>query len=127
MTLVLDAGAFLAVERGDRQVMALIKRERLAQRAPRTHGGVVGQVWRGGSGRQANVARLLAAADTVPLDEDLGQLVGILLARTGGRDVIDAAIVLVAHDDDDEILTSDLEDLKVLAEAAGVSVEIVPV
>jgi len=58
--LVLDAGAFLAVERGDRDVLALVKRERLAGRAPVTSGGVIAQVWRGGHGRQAQVARMLA-------------------------------------------------------------------
>src|SRR5712691_9527503 len=42
--LVLDAGAFVAVERGDRDVVALIKRERLADRVPVSHGGVVAQV-----------------------------------------------------------------------------------
>jgi hypothetical protein len=51
MTLVLDAGAFLAVERGDREVIALLERERLNQRAPLSHGGVVAQIWRDGSGR----------------------------------------------------------------------------
>ena len=45
--LVLDAGAFVAVERGDRDVVALIKRERLAGRVPVSHGGVVAQVARG--------------------------------------------------------------------------------
>lgn len=124
MSLILDAGAFFAVERGDRRVMALIKGERLAQRSPRTHGGVIGQVWRGGSGRQANVARLLAAVDTVALDEDLGRRVGVALARTGGSDVIDAAVVLVAREDD-QILTSDVEDLRILAAAASVYVDIV--
>ena len=48
--LVLDAGAFVAVERGGRVVVALIKRERLAGRPPVTSGGVVAQVWRGGRG-----------------------------------------------------------------------------
>ena len=67
--LVLDAGAFVAVERGDRGVVALIKRERLAGRAPLSHGGVVAQVWRGGTGRQAPVDRLLAGVDIAALDE----------------------------------------------------------
>ena len=39
--LALDAGAFLAVERGDRDVVALVKRERMAGRLPVTSGGVV--------------------------------------------------------------------------------------
>ena len=60
MTMLLDAGAFVAVERGDRDVVALVKRERLAQRSPLSHGGIVAQIWRGGSGRQSEVARLLA-------------------------------------------------------------------
>jgi hypothetical protein len=124
--LILDAGAFVAVERGDRDVVALIAGERRLGRAPLTHGGVVGQVWRGGAGRQANLARLLAGVEVRPLDEALGKRAGVLLARTGGHDVIDAAVVLLAADDD-EILTTDPADLESLAAASGVHVEIVPV
>ena len=50
--LLLDAGALIAVERADREVIALLKRERLAGRSPLTHGGIIGQVWRGGTGRR---------------------------------------------------------------------------
>ena len=64
--LVLDAGAFVALERGSRDVVALIKRERLAGRSPTTSGGVVAQVWRGGSGRQVPMARLLAGTTWLP-------------------------------------------------------------
>ena len=39
MTLVLDSGALIAVDRGDRTLVALIKRQRLAGRIPVTHGG----------------------------------------------------------------------------------------
>ena len=39
--LLLDAGAFLAIERNDRDVIALIKSELIANRAPKTHGGIV--------------------------------------------------------------------------------------
>lgn len=124
--LILDAGAFVAVERGDRDVVALVKRERLSGRAPVTNGGVVGQVWRGGSGRQAPVARLLAGVDVVPLDDLLGRRAGTLLARSGCADVIDAAVVCLAGDGDD-ILTSDPEDLRDLAQAAGIHVELIPV
>jgi hypothetical protein len=124
--LVLDAGAFVAVERGDRDVVALVKRERLAGRVPVTNGGVVAQVWRGGSGRQAPVARLLAGTEVVPVDDGLGRRAGMLLARTGQADAIDAAVVCLATDGDD-ILTSDPGDLRVLAEAVGVHVELIPV
>jgi hypothetical protein len=124
MSLVLDAGALLAVERGDRDVVALVKRERLGGRAPVTHGGIVGQVWRGGGGRQAMLARFLGGVEVRPLDDDLGRRVGMLLAATRTRDVIDAAVVLLAADGD-EILTSDVDELCVLAVAARRHVDLV--
>jgi len=122
--LVLDAGAFVAVERGSRDVVALIKRERLAGRPPVTSGGVVAQVWRGGSGRQAPVARLLAGTDVAPIDDRLGRRAGTLLARSGQSDAIDATVVCLAADGDD-ILTSDPGDLRALAQAAEIHVELV--
>ena len=126
LMLVLDAGAFVAVERGSRDVVALIKRERLAGRSPVSSGGVVAQVWRGGSGRQAPIARLLAGTDVAPIDDRLGRRAGMLLARSGQSDAIDAAVVCLAADGDD-ILTSDPGDLRALAQAAGIHVELVPV
>jgi hypothetical protein len=123
--LVLDAGALVAVERSSRYVIALIKRERLAGRTPITHGGIVGQVWRGG-GRQANLARLLPGLDIVALDAALGRRAGALLARSRTTDVIDAALALLAQDGD-EILTSDPDDLRVLFAATGVHADVVDV
>lgn len=125
MTIILDAGAFVAVERGDRDLVAIIKRERLADRVPVTHGGVVGQVWRGGTGRQTNLARLLAGVDVEPLDDALGRRAGVLLGAAGTSDVIDAAVVLLARDGD-EIHTSDPGDLTTLANTAGLHIELVP-
>src|SRR5262249_24793583 len=124
--LVLDAGAFLAVERADRDTMALLKQELTAGRVPVTHGGVIGQVWRGGSGRQVALARLLPAIDVAPLDEALGRQAGVLLAGSRTKDVIDAALVLLASDGD-MILTSDPRDLRPLAALAGLHVDLVSV
>jgi hypothetical protein len=124
--LVLDAGAFVAVERGDREVVALVKRERLSGRAPVTNGGVVGQVWRGGRGKQVPLARLLAGVEVVPIDDLLGRRAGTVLARSGRSDAIDAAVVCLATDGDD-ILTSDPDDLRDLAQAAGIHVELIRV
>ena len=126
MSLLLDAGALLAVEQGNRDVVALVERERLAQHAPLSHGGVVAQVWRGGSGRQAELARLLAGVDVKPLDQDLGKKAGVLLGLSRTDDAVDAALVCLAADGDD-ILTSDPGDLRALAEAAGVHIDLVPV
>ncbi|HEX3872694.1 MAG TPA: hypothetical protein VHW26_01015 [Solirubrobacteraceae bacterium] len=125
MALILDAGALIAVERGDRELAALLKVERRAGRAPITHGGVVGQVWRDGA-CQAVLARLLDALEIVALDATLGRRAGRLLAVCGGDDVIDAAVVLLA-DDGDVILTSDADDLRRLAAASGTHVELASV
>jgi hypothetical protein len=123
MSLVFDAGALVAIERSDRETIALLKFELIAGRAPRTHGGVVAQVWRGGSGRQANLARLLPAFEIVPIDDAFGRRIGNLLSRARKADVIDAAVVLLASDGD-FILTSDPDDLSTLAKSTGIHVDI---
>lgn len=126
MSIVLDAGALLAIERRDRDMVALIKQERQQGRAPLSHGGVIGQVWRGGRGRQANLARFLPGVDIHALDDELGRKSGILLGAARRADVIDAAVVLLAEDGDD-IFTSDPDDLYELAVAAGRHVELIRV
>lgn len=126
MTLVLDAGAFLAIERGSRELVAQMMRERVAGRLPVTHGGVIGQVWRGGSGRQAGLARAMPLVNVIPLGADLGRRAGELLALAGGRDVIDAALLLLAADGD-RVITSDPDDIRALAVATRRRIEIVAV
>ena len=126
MRLILDAGAFIALGRDDRAMWRRLKAARRTGQLPVTHGGVVGQVWRGGGARQALLARALNGIDVRALDEQLGRRSGALLARTGTSDVIDAALVLLAEDTD-HIATSDLSDLRVLAEAADQRVELIPV
>jgi hypothetical protein len=124
--LILDAGAFIAAERGDDNVAALVKRERKHGRVPLTNGGVVAQVWRGGNGKQVPIARLLASAHVIPVDNELGRRAGQLLARTGTSDAIDASVICLAQDGDD-VLTSDPADLQALARAAGVHVDLISV
>jgi hypothetical protein len=124
--LVLDAGAFIAAERGSKYVAALVKREREFGRAPITNGSVVAQVWRGGGGKQAPLARLLACAEVVPVDDRLGRRAGALLARTGTSDAVDASVICLAQDGDD-VLTSDPADLLDLARASGAHIELIPV
>jgi hypothetical protein len=124
--LILDAGAFVAAERGNREILARVKRERQLGHPPVTNGAVVAQVWRGGRGSQAPLAQLLAGTDVAPVDHLLGKRAGTLLARTGAADAIDASLVCLAQDGDD-ILTSDPGDLLDLVRAAGVHVEVIPV
>lgn len=125
MSLVLDSGALIALDRDDRAMWIRLKNAVLVGDVPLTHGGAVGQVWRGGS-RQARLAKALAGMDVRPLDINVGRSCGVLLAGTGLSDVIDAAIALLASDGD-EIVTSDPRDLAVLVEATGRHVELVTV
>jgi hypothetical protein len=126
MSVVLDAGALIALDRGSRELMLLLKDELAADRFASTHGGIVGQVWRSGGPRHALLARALMGVRVQPLDVDLGRRAGSLLARARKSDVIDAALVLLAQDGD-IILTSDPDDLEPLAAAAGLHVDIVEV
>ena len=122
MTTILDAGALIALDRNDRSAWVRLKGLHLAGERPVTHGGVVGQVWRGGP-RQARLATALAGMDVRSLDERLGRLAGELLASTRMSDVVDAALVVLAVDGD-EIVTLDSDDLGRLAAAAGRHVEL---
>jgi hypothetical protein len=126
MSIVLDSGALIAVERNDREMIAIIKRERSENRTPLSHGGVIGQVWRGGHGGQASLARLLFGVEVQAIDDGFGRRVGVLLGTAGTADVVDAAVVLLAGDGDD-IFTSDPNDLRELALAAGTHVELIAI
>ncbi len=124
MTLILDSGALVALERHDRAMWRRLKAAHLGGSVPVSHGGVVGQVWRGGGPRQALLARALDGVDVRALDDRLGRATGELVSAARRRDVIDAALVLLAHDGD-HIVTSDPDDIEPLARAAGRHVEIV--
>ena len=126
MTLILDTGALIALERNDRPMWRRLKMMLQQDDVPVTHGGIVGQAWRGRGPRETLLAKALAAIEVRPLDEALGRAAGELLAAARRRDVIDAALVLLAHDGD-HIVTSDPGDLAPLARASGHHVEIIPV
>lgn len=123
MNLVLDSGALIALERNERAMWIRLKAAQVAGQLPRTHGGVLGQVWRGGP-RQARLSQALAAIEVHAVDEALGRAAGRLLAVAGLTDVIDAAVVLLAEDGD-KIVTVDLKDLEQLAAASHRHVELI--
>ncbi len=123
--LVLDAGAFVAVERGDR---AMVARLRVAERNGielRSNGVVVAQVWRDPSGGQVKLGRLLRSVDVKAVDQHLGRNAGVLLSRTRTSDAIDATVVAIAHAGD-RVLTSDPGDIRVLVAASGLPIFVVP-
>jgi hypothetical protein len=71
------------------------------------------------------MAQTLKGIEVFPLDDDLGRRAGLLLASTATGDVVDAALVACA--DGDRIITSDLDDLRVLADASDSRLELVAV
>ena len=123
--LVLDAGAFVAAERGDRSMVA---RLRVAERNGidlRSNGVVVAQVWRDPTGRQAGLARLLRAVDIRAVDEAMGRRAGTLVGRAKTHDAVDATVVATANAGD-RILTSDQEDVRALVAASALPILVVP-
>jgi len=124
--LVLDAGAFVAVERNERRMLARLRVAAAHGVELRTHPLVVAQVWRDHRGRQVNLARLLNAVDIISIDETMGRACGALLGKAGMSDPIDAAVVVMSHNGD-RIATSDPDDIERLIEAAGRRVTVVPI
>ena len=70
------------------------------------------------------MAQLLRAVDVRPVDERLGHEAGVLLAKAGTGDPIDATVVLVAGAGD-RILTCDANDLGRLAASAAKRVAVI--
>lgn len=111
--LTLDAGALIAVERGDRVVVETIRRAVRAGRPVDIVPGVLAQVWRGG-GRQARLARLLAVPGiaVVGFSPSVAKLVGELIGITGHPDVTDVHVALHARQHSHAVVTSDPEDIR---------------
>lgn len=121
MSVTLDTGALIALERGDPRMIALLQlvvARRLRVRVP---AGVVGQAWRGGP-RQALLARFLRSdrVEIAALDGELARACGELCAATRTRDVIDASVVITARRRRDTIVTSDVDDLRRLDPSAEI-------
>lgn len=80
--------------------------------------GVVAQTWRG-SFRQHAIIRLLQAqaVRVDPMSDDVAYRLGLLLAKSGGSEVVDAHVALLARRLGGTVLTSDPEDLAALGPA----------
>lgn len=115
MSLVLDTGALIALEQGDRDTAAVIEVALREHRAVLVPAGVVGQAWRGGA-RQARLGRVLNARDlrVEPLTDAGARTAGVLCGVAGTADVIDASVVLIARRHNATVISSDRSDLEVL-------------
>ncbi len=119
--IVLDAGALIALDRGDKRILSLLGQASIEGRTVRIPAGVVGQAWRDGR-VQALMARFLRSneVEIVPLDGPLARSCGELCGATNSADVIDASTVILAKQRREPIVTSDPDDLRRLDPAAQI-------
>ncbi|MHB8246976.1 MAG: PIN domain-containing protein [Acidimicrobiales bacterium] len=117
---VLDAGALIALDRGDRDAWSLVAETQRTGQRPVVPAPVIAQAWRGAA-RQARLAAVLSGTDVVVADGPLSRRAGELLAASGSADVLDALVALVAKDRPGcEIITSDPDDIDHLLQALQV-------
>src|SRR5262249_21531266 len=114
--ITLDAGALIALDRGDKRMIALLGQALAKRRTFHVPSGVVAQAWRDGR-TQVTLGRFLRAdeVEIVALDGELARTCGELCGATGTSDIIDASVVIVARERRDTIVTSDANDLRRLA------------
>ena len=112
--VVLDAGAFIAVERRNRLMVALVRRFVASKTPLVTSAGVVAQVWRGGTGRQVPAAYLLKHTVVVDLTRSVARVLGRMLGQSGTHDAVDAHVVFLARERNWAVLTSDPDDLRAI-------------
>ena len=113
--ITLDTGALIALDRGNRRMIALLAEAVKQRRNFRIPAGVVGQAWRNGR-TQTNLARFLRteSVEIVSLDAPLARSCGELCGNAGTADIIDASVVLIARERLDIIVTSDPDDIRKL-------------
>ena len=131
MTIVLDAGALIALDKGSRQVLSRLRIAFARGDAVRVPAGVIGQAWRRPN-RQVLLSRTLKLCEEVPLDGAIGRSSGQLCGQTGTSDVIDASVTVAVadagyHHGKVPLLTSDPDDMSNLLTALHTTAEIVKV
>src|SRR5438105_3791204 len=119
-TLTLDAGALIAIERGDERLRAMLALAAGRQMPVYVPAPVVAEVWRGGSGRQARLAVFLRNGERhghvtiVAMDGEAARLVGVLLSRAGATaaGVVDAMVAWCTIQFNGHVVTSDPQDIQ---------------
>jgi hypothetical protein len=127
-TLVLDAGALIALDRNDRSTWAMLRNAADDSAEVSVPAGAIAQAWRDGS-RQALLARALSHCDEVPLDSTLARATGLLCGQAGTTDIVDASVALIAaarsRGGPVALVTSDPTDIAHMLDTLGASVRIV--
>ncbi len=120
--LIFDTGGLIALERGNRVATVMLDVAIADEIEVLTSSACIAEVWRDPP-RQARLSRALRGVLERPLDEQRARSCGLLLARSETDDIADAAVALLAGEQD-TILTSDPQDIKRLLAAAGTSARV---
>ena len=112
-----DAGALIAIERQDNKMVNFHRSIVKSGTKPVVPAGVLAQVWRGGSGRQAPLARALKQCTVESLDEALAKQVGEAGKGLSSPDVVDISVVVGALSRGDQVFTSDPDDIERVSNA----------
>ncbi len=113
MTTVYDTGVLIAADRNDRQVWADHRARLEVGLVPVTTAPIVAQASR--SPRQVQLRRFLRGCDVVSFDAAHAHAVGALLAKSATTDIVDAHLAVTASRTGSVVITSDPDDLRVLA------------
>ena len=111
--VTLDAGGLIALDRNDRRVLTLLARAKERGMRITIPATALAQVMRNPA-RQARLSRLIrqVSTDLIALDGPDATAVGLLLARTGTADIVDAHVVVCAQRAGQAVVTSDADDLR---------------
>jgi predicted nucleic acid-binding protein len=111
-----DAGGLIALDRGDRRVIALIARSTEAGLRITIPATALAQALRSPA-RQVRLTRLMRSegTDLRPLDGPAATAVGLLLASTGTKDIVDAHVAVCARKAGQAVVTSDAAGLRRIA------------
>lgn len=114
--VTLDAGALIALDRGDRRMVTLLARAMAHGDRITVPATALAQALRS-SARQVRVVRLCRqpATDLIALDGPEATAVGLLLASSGTSDLVDAHVIVCARRAHQAVLTSDPDDIARMA------------
>jgi predicted nucleic acid-binding protein len=113
--VTLDAGGLIALDRNDRRVVVLLARARETGARVTIPATALAQTVRHPE-RQVRLARLIRqpTTDVVALDRVDATNVGRLLAASETSDIVDAHVVICARRSQQQVVTSDPDDLRLL-------------
>lgn len=123
--LVLDAGVLIDLEQRKVQAEAWIEEAVDRKVGLLVAGATYTEVWKGyRNGKGYEMARVLKTVAPIPTSDSIGRRAGELIREAkAAKDLrFDAIVVATAAAKQADVLTNDLDDIKLLASYAGVRV-----